>query len=403
MLHICLIFHASRSTNLGVGALTVAQIDLLRDICRRIGVTPRITLLDWHDAGQSCVAGDDIEVVRLSGPDLVRPSGAWRHIRAADIVVDIGAGDSFADIYGGRRLRRIFLLKYLTHLAGRPLVVAPQTLGPFGRRSSRFLAKLSLRLSKLIFARDAASAAHLEKIGFTREVGVASDVALRLKPAGHFGKPGGLAVGINVSGLLMSGGYTGANQFGLNVDYPLLTRQMIRQFLEHPDAPDVHLIPHVICPDRPVEDDMAAINDLAREFPDVVVAPAFATPSEAKGYIAQMSFMTGARMHACIAAFSSGVAVVPLAYSRKFVGLFGALGYDHVADCRTHLDEEVLACVMDGYANRAVLARDAKVALSIGLDRLAGYEAALEAVMWELAAAKEKPDTQGAPGLVRST
>ena len=45
--------------------------------------------------------------------------------------IDIGVGDSFADIYGSSRLVRIFILKFLTHLARTPLVMAPQTIGPF--------------------------------------------------------------------------------------------------------------------------------------------------------------------------------------------------------------------------------------------------------------------------------
>ena len=64
-------------------------------------------------------------------------------VRRADAVVDIGAGDSFADIYGPGRLRRLFAMKFLTHLARRPLVVAPQTIGPFTHRLSSRLARWS--------------------------------------------------------------------------------------------------------------------------------------------------------------------------------------------------------------------------------------------------------------------
>lgn len=65
----------------------------------------------------------------------------------------------------------------------------------------------------------------------------------------------------------------------------------------------------------------------AAEFPGSVLAPAFASPSEAKSYIAGMDFFMGARMHACITALLSGVPVVPMAYSLKFEGLFGSLDW----------------------------------------------------------------------------
>ncbi len=402
MINICFTLHASSSTNLGVGALTVAQVDLVRSISRQLGVPIHMTLLDWKDAGAACVCGDDISIVRLSGRDLLHPAGAWAHLRHADLVLDIGAGDSFADTYGGKRLRRIFLLKMLAHLARRPLVLAPQTLGPFTHPLSRLLAKISMTQSAAIFSRDKVSATHLKDMGVKAPVGVASDVALRLEASTVKRRSARPAVGINVSGLLMSGGYSATNQFGLNLDYPSLVRALIGAFLAHPDQPDVHLIPHVIAPDAPVEDDMAAALALHEEFPKTRVAPAFETPSAAKGYIANMGFFTGARMHACIAALSSGVAVVPLAYSRKFAGLFGALGYDFVADCRTHQQLAIIEMIMLGYENRAELAAQATTATECGVARLQLYDEALSALVSKLAHAKEQPATRRAAGLIES-
>jgi polysaccharide pyruvyl transferase WcaK-like protein len=51
---------------------------------------------------------------------------------------------------------------------------------------------------------------------------------------------------------------------------------------------------------------------------------------EAKSYISGMDLFIGARMHATIAAISSGVPVIPFSYSRKFEGLFSSLGYPYV-------------------------------------------------------------------------
>jgi colanic acid/amylovoran biosynthesis protein len=56
----------------------------------------------------------------------------------------------------------------------------------------------------------------------------------------------------------------------------------------------------------PVEDDHLVSMQLKSEFQDVVVAPRFDSPSAAKSYIAGMDYFCGSRMHACIAAFSSG-------------------------------------------------------------------------------------------------
>ena len=156
-----------------------------------------------------------------------------------------------------------------------------------------------------------------------------------IRPPPRDGGP--VRVGLNVSGLLMNGGYTGKNMFGLTTDYPALIREILRRFTAM-EGVETHLVGHVISESQPVEDDFRASEALAEEFPGAVLAPRFASPSEAKSYIAGMDFFMGARMHACIAAFSSGVPVIPMAYSRKFAGLFGTLGYERTVDC-TDRDE----------------------------------------------------------------
>jgi polysaccharide pyruvyl transferase WcaK-like protein len=330
-----------------------------------------------------------VRLVDLDVKTMLNPFGFFATVLRQDMVIDIGAGDSFADIYGSGRLNRMFLMKYLTHLALTPLVMAPQTVGPFTKPVSTFFARLSMRLCAIVATRDRLSTEAARKMGLTREVIEASDVALRLPydpPAPRAAdKSGGgpVKVGINVSGLLMGGGYTGKNEFGLTMDYPGLMRDLIRHFQSHPDGCEVHLVPHVIVTTgrQAAEDDYRASVALAAEFPGVVLAPAFDTPSQAKSYIAGLDFFMGARMHACIAAFSSGVPVVPMAYSRKFEGLFGSLGYGRTVDCTRESSSAILTKIAAAYEDRAVLAREAAGALKLGREKLGGYETALRALM----------------------
>jgi len=72
-------------------------------------------------------------------------------------------------------------------------------------------------------------------------------------------------------------------------------------------------VSHVISERFVVEDDYRIAQKLAEEFPGTIVAPRFRNSSEAKSYISGLDFFCGSRMHACIAAFSSGVPVVPVA------------------------------------------------------------------------------------------
>lgn len=381
-----LMWHSAASDNLGVGALTVSQIRIVEDLAARLGREVRFVILGWREAGRAYVTAPNVIHGRLRSRDLVNPFGFLPVVRSCDLVLDIGAGDSFSDIYGTKRFLKYMLAKATVHLAGRPLVISPQTIGPFQRPWVRRLSFASLARSAAVFARDQLSIDFLQKAGFKGRVQLASDVALRLPydppaPRVAGAASGPVKVGINVSGLLMNGGYTKANMFGLKTDYPALMRSLTRHFASLPGT-EVHLVAHVISDVFPVEDDYRASEALRADLPPdlaarVTLAPKFATPSEAKSYIATLDFFMGARMHACIAAFSSGVPVVPMAYSRKFAGLFGALDYPFTVDCTTDSAKEIEARIQQAFAARDQIAQSQKAALELGLQRLKAYEDAL--------------------------
>lgn len=382
MLKIALILHSASNDNMGVGALSVSEVAILRRIAKSRKIPLNISIIQGLEGRPAYVSGDDVKI-RPARP-LRKPVDFFSAIRKHDLVIDIGGGDSFSDIYGPRRLAQMFLMKYLTHLAGKPLVLAPQTFGPFRHRLSTFLARRTIQLSAITATRDALSVNCLRELGVAGDVIEASDVALRLPydPPLKRAEGAPVKVGINISGLLMSGGYTRNNMFGLQVDYPQLMRDILRYFTDHSDGCEIHLVPHVISWRRgALEDDYAASVKLGEEFPSAIIAPAFTSPSEAKSYIANMDFFMGARMHACIAAFSSGVPVVPIAYSRKFAGLFGAIGYNETVDCTTQTEKEISAKIFNAYERRAQISETQNDALQKGLEKLGRYEAALGDLM----------------------
>ena len=389
MLNIALLFHSAKNDNLGVGALSVSEVEIIRRVTRTRGLEAHITVIDGRGARPAYVAGPDV-TVRDMRPTR-KPWEVFGVLRRCDVVVDIGGGDSFTDIYGWKRFARMLLQKYMTHLAGRPLVLAPQTIGPFKSRLRQAIATRSIKWSRIVSTRDTMSTRAVRDMGIGSNVIEASDVALRLPytPPSPRAPGGPVRIGLNVSGLLMNGGYTRDNMFDLKLDYPQLVRDIIANFLSRPEPCEVHLVPHVITWVRGgVEDDYQASLDLAAEFPGVTMAPAFTTPSEAKSYIAGFDFFMGARMHACIAAFSSGVPVVPMAYSRKFAGLFGSLGYDHTVDCTAETGAVVLERICSAYEARAQIAQETQRSLAIGLGKLQLYEDALGDLLERVAAAK---------------
>lgn len=56
-------------------------------------------------------------------------------------------------------------------------------------------------------------------------------------------------------------------------------------------------------------------------------------------------------MHATIAATSSGVPVIPVAYSRKFNGLYDTLGYKYYIDAKSDITLEDALIKFDEYVN----------------------------------------------------
>ena len=193
----------------------------------------------------------------------------------------------------------------------------------------------------MIMSRDEISKVVLQKMGVKNPIVVVSDMAFFLPYKRQIYDDSVINIGLNISGLLWNGGYTKDNQFGLNVDYQRIIRAIIELIKADPSK-KLYLIGHVIINDPDsVEDDYSVCKKIAEEY-NIEYAPDFKTPIEAKSFISGMDIFIGSRMHATIASYSSGVATIPLAYSRKFVGLFDNLNYPYVLDLCNISDSELL-------------------------------------------------------------
>lgn len=274
--------------------------------------------------------------------------------KQADYIFDLGQGDSFADIYGKERFDWIFSQYKLGHKFKKSYCILPQTIGPFKDKEIKKQAIRGIEWAKCVMVRDKQSFDYVKKMLPNKKIFEIIDVAFFMPCSKKVFDPSFVHVGLNVSALLWHGGYTMNNQFGLKSDYQQLIRGIIKYFLSFNDV-KLHLIPHVVGGERHIENDYAVSYDLYEEFnhPNLVLAPLFLDPVIAKGYIAGMDFFMGARMHSTIAAFSSGVPVVPMAYSRKFNGLFNdTLQYYFITDLKESTNEEILQNVKKFYTER---------------------------------------------------
>jgi polysaccharide pyruvyl transferase WcaK-like protein len=376
-INIGLLWHSDSNRNFGVGALTVGNMAIAREAAARAGLEPRFSIFQPRDIHPAYVEG--IAARHALGQSYVfSPGGFGRDVAALDVMLDIGAGDSFTDIYPLKRFVLLVGTKLRTRMAGVPLVFSPQTIGPFSRQPHTALAGLALKAAAGVFARDPLSFDAARALAPGARVERSVDVAFML-PFERAARGPGVRVGINVSGLLYNGGYTGRNEFGLAVDYRDFTHRLVEAFLAM-EGVTVELIEHVSSPEQPRDDDGLAVDAVKARYPACVRVPAFANPSEAKSHISGLDFLVGARMHATIAAFSSGVPVVPVSYSRKFEGLFGGLGYGRLVPARGMSTEDALALTLGAFAERAAVAGEIAAASAIveeGLERYRSFLADL--------------------------
>jgi colanic acid/amylovoran biosynthesis protein len=383
-IHVALPWHAIGHGNLGIDALTRSNIDILRAAARRNGQELRFTTLCAANRADPATIDPDVTIGPMPSPKAIAlgRSDFLKVLRTADLVVDIGEGDSWADIYGGKRFAFHAGTKVAALALGKPLVLAPETIGPFNTGWRRRLAIAIMNRARAVYARDALSSDFLRQAQLKTETGEFIDVAFRLPFTPRPRDGGGKRIGINVSGLLYRGGYRKANEFGLTIDYPALTHRLIEHWTA--EGAEIHMIPHVIAFGGN-DDDRSILPDLTARYPQLVVPPAFASASEAKGYMSGLDFVVGGRMHACIGAFSAQTPVVPIAYSRKFNGLFGTLGYDHYVDGRAVDTDAAFAAILSAYADRDRLAAAIRPGLDLARERLDAYEARLAAILAEVA------------------
>lgn len=387
------ILNAAPSTgNQGVSALCLSAVD---------GLTRRgATEIAVHDHGRGhrqeswTIDGRRIDVNLIGLSHIRRPwrgdclrtvrtmarlggagNPAARVIANSRAVLDVSGGDSFTDLYGEKRFRAMVLSKQLALDNGLPLILLPQTLGPFRDASRRAEASAILRGALGIWVRDARSFAFLQEAlgddfdAARHHLGV--DMAVLLPRAeSKSALPAMVAswlapgrsfpvAGLNVSGLLCHDPDTAKAQFGLAARHTDQTEAAARAALDSDSGMRLLLVPHVQRPDGDPESDGTAAQTLkerlSRDYGDrVQVLPQTLSAMELKGVISRLDWFAGARMHATIAGFSSGVPTLGLGYSDKAAGVFAECGIGaHVADLR-HMDADAV-----GAAVRASLdARD---------------------------------------------
>ncbi|CAN0375722.1 unnamed protein product, partial [Ectocarpus sp. 4 AP-2014] len=163
-------------------------------------------------------------------------SPTLRRLSGCDAVLDISAGDSFADIYGETIFRYQADLKLLCLELGIPLILLPQTLGPFAAESTRQVAADILSRCSLVCTREAEGVDEIDALcgeNGPAQIVQSPDLAFVLgptptplpEPAEQALQSGeGPLIAVNISGLL----HFGKADFQLAADQAELAMRLVR-------------------------------------------------------------------------------------------------------------------------------------------------------------------------------
>ena len=305
-----------------------------------------------------------------------KSGGMLDALNRADLVMDVSGGDSFTDLYGSARFRQIVAPKEIALNLGRALVLAPQTYGPFKSKACLARARRLVSKSVLAYARDPESfdrmqdflgdefdpARHRQGVDLAFGLPAVEPASLDAKTSAFLSKHNERPlIGLNISGLLGNNSSQARSRFGLQDDYPELMIALVQRLLQETSARLV-FIPHVHAPTGHYESDLDAAKTVLDSLPSaiekevrerclLITQPYNAC--ELKWFIAQCDWFSGARMHATIAAISSGVPTAALAYSPKIKGVFETCSQaESVIDLRQIGNADALDSMMTLWGQR---------------------------------------------------
>jgi polysaccharide pyruvyl transferase WcaK-like protein len=295
----------------------------------------------------------------------------FKEITEADLVVDITAGDSFSDIYGMKILMRHSWIKWLFILCNVPLVMLPQTYGPFKSVFAKKIARFLLKRTNIIYARDQQGVefvktllgknASQKNIRFKPDVAFVLDpkafehpIITQLKSAKQNGK---IVIGVNISGHIYHTEYQAQRKFALKANYQQLMPNVVRALLAYQNTIIV-LVPHVYIQEGNVGDDVDACHQVYQQlidtYPDrIFLEKDIFDHKQLKYLISHCDFFLGARMHSCIGAISQHIPTIGISYSHKFIGVFQSVGVgDSVVDLRTENEAQIVARIQEAFNTR---------------------------------------------------
>lgn len=301
----------------------------------------------------------------------IRLSGRWGGLGnpgaevlcAAQAALDASQGDGFSDLGGRRRFRSVIAPKDTVLELGIPLILLPQSYGPFGSPRARRVAARILRAARMAWARDARSFENLKELlgdafdprrhrrGVDLAFGLGSS-APRMPLSGPLASWLSSGRDHPVVGLDLSGLSSGPKD-----DHRQIMARILARLLEETSARIV-LVPDPGGRPKAPDAGLPACAELYERFEGagqgrLAMLGDVLDPFEFKSIVGRLDWFLSTRVHAAIAALSSGVPSAAIACERETVGAFESCGQERfVADLRQMSAAEACECAWRSWCER---------------------------------------------------
>lgn len=263
-------------------------------------------------------------------------------------------GDVLGEDYGFLPfLWRTYFLS-LGILLKKPVVIYAEGAGPFNSRIGRIISKYLFDRCVKISVRDEISREHLVDLGIDRgRISLVADSAFLLSPSAkdyNYRKKGKKLIGIAVSELAVKYGFRCKKNEEPYNSFVIFMSELIDWMVENLGA-NVIMISHAIQPKR---DDYRTASDITKRIKNrdqVEILDKNFTAADFKKAISYCDLVISSRLHAAIAALSTCVPVIGIAYSHKLASIFNSFDMADLAINIQDLDWRITKKIKETLAN----------------------------------------------------
>lgn len=280
----------------------------------------------------------------------------------SDIVVHPGM-DLYSDDFGTITVLEHTKDILIAILLNKPIIIWAESIGPFRKFSTKYIAKFALNRVSLITVRENIAKQYLEELGINKvPIYVTADPAFLLEPKltknvqDILGNNGAKYVGVSLAYLagnakktktikilsftaktlslilperilkfLLENGKASKSYSSSKLKYISMMTSLIDNIIEEHNV-KILLIPH----EEPKvgKEIHEEIKESSKYKENIILIPYNLDSQEIKSLIDNCEIFIGGKMHANIAALSQNIPTLGISYSYKFQGIMGLLGQE---------------------------------------------------------------------------